>query len=215
MSELKELAKELCDKSGCHHKCHDTKDCVVEDEAELLISNKLRCIDCIHNEICQFYNALGTKVICYPCGFYEAKEVIANSATTKEKQIEVLKGDICIAADYCYGACDECNLGDLAESLYNAGYRKQSENTVELPCKVGTTLYFLYNSPYADKPDLTPRIYKTTDWYFEVDKTGIVINTSDIHSFNKKYDYYLGETAFLTKQEAEQALAKMKGGEKQ
>ena len=81
------------------------------------------------------------------------------------------------------------------------------------PCKVGTTLYFLYNSPYADKPDLTPRIYKTTDWYFEVDKTGIAINTSDIHSFNKKYDYYLGETAFLTKQEAEQALAKMKGGE--
>lgn len=81
------------------------------------------------------------------------------------------------------------------------------------PCKVGTTLYFLYNSPYADKPDLTPRIYKTTDWYFEVDKTGIVINTGDIHSFNKKYDYYLGETVFLTKQEAEQALAKMKGGE--
>ena len=73
-------------------------------------------------------------------------------------------------------------------------------------------MYFLYNSPYADKPDLTPRIYKTTDWYFEVDKTGIVINTSDIHSFNKKYDYYLGETVFLTKQEAEQVLAKMKGG---
>lgn len=90
------------------------------------------------------------------------------------------------------------------------GYRKQSENLIELPCKVGTTLYFLYNSPYADEPNLTPRIYKTADWYFEVDKTGIVINTSDIHSFNKKYDYYLGETAFLTKQEAEQALAKMR-----
>ena len=89
---------------------------------------------------------------------------------------------------------------------------KHSENVIELPCKVGTTLYFLYNNPYADKPDLTPRIYQTTDWYFEIDKTGIVINTSDIHSFNKKYDYYLGETAFLTKQEAEQALAKMKGG---
>lgn len=74
------------------------------------------------------------------------------------------------------------------------------------PCKVGTTLYFLYNSPYADKPDLTPRIYKTTDWYFEVDKTGIVINTSYIHSFNKEYDYYLGKTVFLTKEEAEKAL---------
>ena len=57
------------------------------------------------------------------------------------------------------------------------------------PCKVGDTLYFLYNSPYADKPDLSPRIYKTNDWYFEVDKAGIAINTSDIHSFNKVYDY--------------------------
>ena len=87
-----------------------------------------------------------------------------------------------------------------------------AEGVIVPPCKVGMTLYFLYNSPYADKPDLTPRIYKTTNWYFEVDKTGIVINTSDIHSFNKNYDYYLGETVFLTKKEAEEALAKMKGG---
>jgi hypothetical protein len=96
MKNIKELAKELCKKSGCHHKCHDTKDCVVEDEALLLInenksnnfdvkSNNSQCIDCIHSEICQFYNALGAKVICYPCGFYEAKEVIANSATTTKK----------------------------------------------------------------------------------------------------------------------------------
>lgn len=93
------------------------------------------------------------------------------------------------------------------------GYRKQSENVIELPCKVGTTLYFLYNSPYADKPDLTPRIYKTADWYFEVDKTGIAICTSDIHSFNKEYDYHLEKNVFLTKEDAEQAIAKMKGGE--
>lgn len=103
-------------------------------------------------------------------------------------------------------------LRQITDLIQKAGFVKQSENAIELPCKVGTTLYFLYNSPYADKPNLTPRIYKTTDWYFEIDKTGIVINTSDIHSFNKKYDYYLGETVFLTKQEAEQALAKMKGG---
>ena len=30
---IEKLAKELCEKSGCHHKCHDTQDCVVEDEA--------------------------------------------------------------------------------------------------------------------------------------------------------------------------------------
>jgi predicted nucleic acid-binding Zn ribbon protein len=45
----------------------------------------------------------------------------------REKQIEEMKYDICTAADYCYGACEECNLGRLAEHLYNAGYRKQSE----------------------------------------------------------------------------------------
>lgn len=133
---------------------------------------------------------------------------------SKEKQtIKAMAKDLCdiqykgMKCRICYGGC-ECHM--LAEALYNVGYRKQSENVIELPCKVGTTLYFLYNSPYADKPDLTPRIYKTADWYFEVDKTGIVINTSDIHSFNKKYDYYLGETVFLTKEEAEEALAKMR-----
>ena len=32
-----ELAKVLCENSPCHHKCHDTEYCVVEDEAQLLI----------------------------------------------------------------------------------------------------------------------------------------------------------------------------------
>ena len=142
---------------------------------------------------------------------------------SKEKQIEemieAIKKCSCVYTD-CEQKCSQCSneelyddtINHIARTIYEAGYRKQSENVIELPCKVGTTLYFLYNSPYADKPDLIPRIYKTTDWYFEIDKTGIVINTSDIHSFNKKYDYYLGETVFLTKQGAEQALAKMKGG---
>jgi len=132
---------------------------------------------------------------------------------SREKQIEEMA---IVMANGRFVEPNESQIGLFigeAETLYNAGYRKQSENVIELPCKVGTTLYFLYNSPYADKPDLAPRIYKTADWYFEIDKTGTVINTSDIHSFNKKYDYYLGETAFLTKEEAEQALAKMKGGE--
>ena len=87
-----------------------------------------------------------------------------------------------------------------------------SEGVIVPPCKVGTTLYFLYNSPYADKPDLTPRIYKTADWYLEVDKTRIVICTSDIHSFNKRYDYYLGKTVFLTREEAEKALERKDNG---
>ena len=110
----------------------------------------------------------------------------------------------------CYGCKydkgGECDYdGKLADRLLAAG-------VIAPPCKVGTTLYFLYNNPYADKPNLTPRIYETTKWYFEVDKTGIVINTSDIHSFNKEYDYHLGKTVFLTKEEAKRALAERREG---
>lgn len=37
-SKIKEIAKELCNKSPCHHKCCDTNECVVEDDAQLLIN---------------------------------------------------------------------------------------------------------------------------------------------------------------------------------
>jgi hypothetical protein len=79
---IEELAKELCEKSGCHHKCNDTTDCVVEDEA---------------------------------------KEVIANSATTKEKQIEEMARTI-------YNGCSY-------ETLYTDDYkeyaRQMRENCVK------------------------------------------------------------------------------------
>lgn len=117
----------------------------------------------------------------------------------RDRLIELIKGvpyGVSVGAKFEQHFCEK-----VADHLL-------SEGVIVPPCKVGTTLYFLYNNPYADKPDLTPKIYKTTKWYFEVDKTGIVINTSDIHSFNKKYDYYLGENVFLTKEEAEKALKK-------
>lgn len=88
---------------------------------------------------------------------------------------------------------------DLADYLLANG-------VIVPPVKVGETLYFLYNRPYADKPDLTAKIYKTTDWYFDIDKEGIAILTRDIHSYNKKYYYHLGTTVFLTREEAEKAL---------
>lgn len=81
-----------------------------------------------------------------------------------------------------------------------------SNGVIVPPCKVGDTLFFIYNSPYANKPDLTPRIYKTDDWYFDIDKKGISIRTRDVHGYMGKYHYYLGETVFLTREEAENAL---------
>ena len=75
------------------------------------------------------------------------------------------------------------------------------------PCKVGTILYFLYDRPHADKPDLTPRIYETYRWYFDVDTRGISIKPREVHGYRGSYHYYLGKTVFLTREEAKKALA--------
>ena len=120
----------------------------------------------------------------------------------RARLIDILLDGVTFTDEYKYPARKQAEY--VADRLLANG-------VIVPPCKVGTTLFFLYNTPYADKPDLTPRIYKTTDWYFEVDKAGIVINTSDIHSFNKVYDYVLGKTVFLTREEAEKALKEREG----
>lgn len=97
----------------------------------------------------------------------------------------------------------------VADNL-NCIFYKDKSLFVELLCKVGTTLYFLYNRPHADKPDLTPKIYETNKWYFDVDEKGISILPRDIHGYNGEYHYYLGKTVFLTSEEAERARGKEK-----
>lgn len=37
MSNIKELAKYLCERSGCHHLCRDTDKCIVEEEAKAIL----------------------------------------------------------------------------------------------------------------------------------------------------------------------------------
>lgn len=78
------------------------------------------------------------------------------------------------------------------------------------PCKVGETLYFLYDRTYANRPDLTPRIYETNQWYFDVDEKGISILPRSIHGYKGKHHYYLGKTVFLTREEAEKKLEGLK-----
>ena len=87
-----------------------------------------------------------------------------------------------------------------------------SEGVIVPPCKVGTTLYFLYDSPYADKPDLTPRIYETNEWYFDVDGKGVSIKPRWVRGYKGEYHYYLGKTVYLTREEAEKALERSENG---
>jgi hypothetical protein len=107
--KIKKIAKELCDKSPCHHKCPDTDKCIVEDEAKELFKQAL----------VEGLNRRFDKTI------EEAKKI---------EQIEEMARDIC---GYCTvgGVCildsKKCDLNcshrDIAEKFYNAGYRKQKQ----------------------------------------------------------------------------------------
>ena len=95
---------------------------------------------------------------------------------------------------------------EIYEQLKDLEDKIENGTLIELPCKVGDTLYFIYNRPLADKPNLTPRIHETSNWYFDIDKKGIAISTRNPYGYNGKYFYYLGEMVFLTKAEAEKKL---------
>jgi hypothetical protein len=118
--------------------------------------------------------------------------------------IEEIRKDI-FAAFGGYEKWEE-DWQSLAKAVYNAGYRKQNENTVELPCKVGDILYVI--SQMKDK-----RILPFINEY-EVTSIGIkresVVIYHEMDGYIKSFKQTdFGRTIFLTKEEAE---AKMKGG---
>ena len=122
MSELKEIAKDLCEKSGCHHKCHDTDKCVVEDEALLLINqNKSNNFDVKSNEEL-FKQAINE-------GLTNKFDKILEESK-KNEQIEELTTELIKTKSYG-------TLNSVALHLYNAGYRKQSEGHWITPTVIG------------------------------------------------------------------------------
>lgn len=137
---------------------------------------------------------------------------------SKEKQIEEIRKDI-FAAFGGYAKWEE-DWQSLAEAVYNAGYRKQSEpiscghengEWVQLPCKVGDTLYVI--SQMKDKRIL-PFINEYEVTSVEIKRKSIVIyHEMDgyIKSF-KQTDF--GRTIFLTKEEAERVVTDINVGGK-
>ena len=111
--DIKDKAKELCD---CHHKCHDTKDCVVEDEALLLINQ-----DKSNNFDVKSNNELFKQAL------VEGVSRHFDKIIEQEKQIEEIAKYLCKSySPYC-SMCPDCYAEEEATALYNAGYRKQSE----------------------------------------------------------------------------------------
>lgn len=116
---------------------------------------------------------------------------------------------------------DEELIFDVAEALVNAGYRKQSEpfscnhenggEWVQLPCKVGDTLYVI--SQTKDKRIL-PFISTYEATSISVGKRKcIVYHEMDGYIKLFKQDDF-GKTVFLTKEEAEQAVTDIRVGRK-
>jgi hypothetical protein len=120
---------------------------------------------------------------------------------SREKQIDEIAKLICTYPQCIHyniiGECAnaECQIVDIAEHLYNAGYRKQGENVVELPCKVGDKVY---------QTDGV-RIYENTINEITLASNKMIFVTENI-AFDETA---IGEGIFLTKAKAE---AKMKGG---
>lgn len=116
----------------------------------------------------------------------------------RDRLVELLDATIIVQSG-------EKALGDIADHLIENG-------VIVPPCKVGDKLYFLYDKTFANRPSFKPYIYETSDWYFDIDQKGISILPRSIHSYKGKHHYYLGETVFFTKSEAEQKLKEKRGG---
>lgn len=130
---------------------------------------------------------------------------------SKEKQIEEMANITkahCELDNQCgschWETCNEC----LAEALYNAGYRKQSENTVELPCKIGDTVYIIDE---ADDESGEDYVLAVKVLQFFINEHGIAIDLALPLGMRLNTWMVVGENVFLTETEAEKALAKMKG----
>ena len=124
---------------------------------------------------------------------------------SKEKQIEEMANiiDMHTTFDTMWEECTES-----AEALYNAGYRKQSENVIELPCKVGDKVYVLSQKSIQE--------YTVHAIEFNENTTTIKCHSwlAERESLLHKHIAYFNKTdfdkiVFLTKEEAE---AKIKGG---
>ena len=132
---------------------------------------------------------------------------------SREKQIEEMSGVVGQAINHnCWLSderMEEIDMKGVAEELYDAGYRKQSENVIELPCKVGDAVYCIWQ--YSDfAKEGIPFIQEARVISFVIDEGVPKIIPANYGEMTDSWHRLL-EVAF-TKEEAEESLAKMKGG---
>ena len=112
---------------------------------------------------------------------------------------------------------------ETAKVLYNAGYRKQSENVIELPCRVGDMVYCIEHKTIREcLVTMVKSLTFANETKFFVEAECEI--ESPFYSDGRKIKLGLSAVweiewgswyrAFRTRGEAEKVLAKMKGDKK-
>ena len=116
--KIKDKAKELCEKSGCHHKCKEIDECVVMEEAEELLISQ----DKSNNFDVKSNNELFKQAL------VEGVNRHIDKTIEEEKKIEQIEEMAKIIYDNRpIPEIWQEDAEEIAHILYNAGYRKQSE----------------------------------------------------------------------------------------
>jgi hypothetical protein len=120
---------------------------------------------------------------------------------SKENKIEEMASDI--AQSGMLDSLSRCRI--VAEELYFKGYRKQSENVIELPCYIGQEIWCVseyYDGSFAIVKGKVSMLQQKADKSWKI---RITVRSS-VWDFTPNK---IGESYFFSKEEAE---AKMKGG---
>ena len=117
---------------------------------------------------------------------------------------------------YCFEKCNgdavgiKCQTCDFEEKICNklAEYEDLEEQglLLKLPCKVGDTVYSITRDFISEYIVESIRIYEHSIQFYWKCTKGIYHNVVGFANFD------IGKTVFLTKQEAQAALEKMKAG---
>ena len=140
----------------------------------------------------------------------------------KEKQIEEMAEIITSADPYviCKGqSCLTCEFNHItkncyaAKAIYNAGYSKQNENTITLPCKLNDVVWYIAKRDGDTEFNVYHAVARAID--IRSSNMYVILHWEDecfeLHKVVLRFSDF-GVAAFLTQNEAEQALMETKRG---
>lgn len=138
------------------------------------------------------------------CTFDRASDIEADGCMTCS--------EYCDAVEAFNGTCSDCAIQKAFDKLAEYEELEEKGLLLKLPCKVGSTIYQLINSHIYE--------YKVISICFDIFQNKWMYEVAyeiGLEWFKTMCDFDVfgkSKTVFLTKEEAEQTLTKMKEGEK-